>query len=223
MSTPTRGVVVLLSGGLDSSTLLAQLAHQYEHVAALSVHYGQRNVRELDSARRIAEHYHVPHDVVDLRSLAGIMQGSSQTDARVEVPRGEGAYTAQNVSATVIPNRNLMLLSAAAAAAISRGWDAIAYAPLAGDRAPDCQPAFVEAAQKTFQLIHEYPVHLLTPFLTLRKSSVLSLGLSFRVPYELTWTCYEGNPLSPCRECRACQERAKAFASVGVADPLLAH
>ncbi len=210
--------VLIYSGGLDSTTLLYDLRAQGHALYALGVDYGQRHARELESAERLAADVGVPYRTVDLRALTPFLAGSSQTDPAVAVPRGH--YADPTMRATVVPNRNLLMLSVAAAWAISLGADAVAYAAHAGDHPvyPDCRPAFVEAARAVLGLVHYTPVALLAPYLALTKADVVRRGTTLGVPYADTWSCYEGGAVH-CGACGTCVERREAFVLAGRSDP----
>ena len=137
--------VLIYSGGLDSTVLLYELLAQGDDVAALSVDYGQRHRREIDAAQSIAASLGVEHRVADLSGIRGLLAGSSQTSDDVDVP--EGHYAEESMKATVVPNRNMIMLSLAVGWAISRKADRVAYAAHGGDHAiyPDCRAEFVDA------------------------------------------------------------------------------
>ncbi len=147
MNRPDRPayVVVLASGGLDSTTLAYLLRDMGAKARLLSFDYGQRHARELECARQVAGGLGVPHDVADLRSVGGLLRGSALTDPRVPVP--DGHYAAESMRATVVPNRNAVMLDIAVAVAIANGCDAVAFGAHGGDHAiyPDCRPGFVTA------------------------------------------------------------------------------
>jgi 7-cyano-7-deazaguanine synthase len=211
-------VVLILSGGLDSSVLLARLLADRHEVHALSVDYGQRHRRELDAAREIAAHYGVEHRVADLSGLRPLLAGSSQTDASVPVPHGH--YAEESMKATVVPNRNMLLLGAAGAWAISLKADAVAYGAHAGDHAiyPDCRPAFVNALESALLLADWHQVRILRPFIGLTKADIARLGKDLGVPIAKTWSCYEGGDIH-CGACGTCWERRESFLLAGVDDP----
>lgn len=214
-----QGVVVLLSGGMDSSTLLYYVKELAASVQAISFDYGQRHLRELRSAASIAEAADVPLKVVDLRSLQSVMRGSSQTDATVPVPHGH--YADESMRATVVPNRNMVMLSVAAAQAISTGASSVAYAAHEGDHAvyPDCRPEFIQAMWKALTLCHyDGGINLFTPFKGKSKQEIAIEGHRLGVPFALTYSCYEGNELH-CGQCGTCVERKEAFALAIIDDP----
>lgn len=224
-------MVVVLSGGMDSAVLLYDCLKAGHEVAALSVHYGQRHSTELISAQwlvnAVARHPRyakqlLAYHVVDLHGLRSVMKGSSQTDAGVAVPHGR--YDDDVMKKTVVPNRNMLLLSVAGALAVSVGAEAIAYGAHAGDHAiyPDCRPAFVAAMDTALGLCDYVPLRMHVPFLDMSKGDIAKLGLALGVPFELTWTCYEGDrEHGPCGKCGACVERAEAFSFADATDPLV--
>jgi 7-cyano-7-deazaguanine synthase len=211
-------IVTLLSGGLDSSTLLYELRAEGHQVQALAIHYGQRHAREVSSAYDIAHRACIPFEVIDLHTLGDLLQGSSLTDHAVPVP--EGHYEDESMKQTVVPNRNMLLLAAAGAVAIARQADAVAYAAHAGDHAiyPDCRPAFVDAMATAFALADWRPLQLLRPFIGITKAAIVARGAELGVPFDATWSCYKGGRLH-CGRCGTCVERREAFALAGVADP----
>lgn len=210
--------VVLFSGGLDSTALLAILKDQRRDLVALSFDYGQRHRRELDAARAVAERLSVTHRILDLRNLASLLQGSALTSESVPVPHGH--YEEQSMQATVVPNRNMIFLSLAFAESIQVGAERVAYGAHAGDHAiyPDCRAEFVRAMQEAARLCHYRPIELETPFIEIRKEEIVSLGDEVGAPFELTWSCYEGGERH-CGKCGTCVERREAFALAGVSDP----
>jgi 7-cyano-7-deazaguanine synthase len=210
--------VVILSGGVDSTTLLYQSIKSFEKVYALTVDYGQRHSREVTYAGLTTKSLGVEHTILELPELKAIMQGSSLT-SDIDVP--EGHYASETMKSTVVPNRNMLLISLATSYAISKGANTVLYGAHQGDHAiyPDCKPIFVQAMGHALQLCHFTPIYLSTPFLHLDKGAVVALGISLGVNYALTWTCYKGNAKA-CGKCGACIERLEAFAKVGIKDPI---
>lgn len=211
-------VVAIVSGGMDSVAMLYGLAKSDEVAEVLTFHYGQRHSREIEFARAAAMRLNLPHRIVPLRVLGEMATGSSLTDATIEVP--EGHYADESMKATVVPNRNMVMLSIAAARAISLKADAVAYAAHAGDHTiyPDCRPEFVEAMRQAFQLMDWHPVRLFAPFIGSTKADIVRLGARRGVPFELTWSCYKGGRLH-CGKCGTCVERREAFEVAGYPDP----
>ncbi len=212
--------VVLLSGGMDSATLLWRERSKRRSTLALGVHYGQRHATELEAAAVLAREAGVEFSLVDLSSIRPLLAGSSQTDSNVDVP--DGHYTDDIMKKTIVPNRNMILLSIAVAAAAGLGARRVLYAAHAGDHAiyPDCRPEFVEAMAVTVQratLWH--PVQLETPFVYLTKAQICAEGNRLGVPFELTYSCYKGDSGAHCGKCGTCVERREAFELAGVRDP----
>ena len=221
-------MVILCSGGLDSTVLMA-LALSYDkalgvekNVNALGILYGQRHAKELIAAASICKALGVPYEQVDLSDLRRLWTGSSQTDDAVPVPHGH--YKADTMKATVVPNRNLTMLSVAAGYALSLDSEAgmvdIGYAAHSGDHAiyADCRPEFIVNARRTLLRVDERPAHLWTPFMRQSKTEIVKLGDQLGAPLHLTWSCYEGGELH-CGLCGTCVERKEAFQEAGVPDP----
>lgn len=218
--------VILLSGGLDSSTLLHYVIKRLgaEEVYALSFIYGQKHQRELTAAAWQAEKAGVKaHDIVDMGFFATLTPGgSSLTDDRIPVPRLADLMASELTQPpTYVPNRNMMLLSVAAAYAEARGVSSLFYGAQTQDSYGywDCTPEFLERMNAVLSLNRRTPVKVLAPFVSMRKSDEIKLGLELGVDYAHTWTCYRGGATS-CGECPSCVERTAAFDELGVADPL---
>ncbi len=220
------GTVLILSGGLDSSVLLYHLRADGRTVVALSFDYGQRHARELESAKRICELAgRTAHRIVNLRSLAPLFGNAALVDRSVPVPLGE--YDEVNMLGTTVPNRNMIMLSIATAFALAQKASAVAFAAHSGQRDPegsrttypDCRPVFVEALSLAVHLADwNSDVDLVAPFVRWTKADIVRRGVELAVPFEQTWSCYEGGELH-CGECGTCRERRAAFAEAGVTDP----
>ncbi len=210
--------VLIHSGGIDSTVLLAHLLHQGREVHALSVDYGQRHRREIDAAREICIHYKVPHRVADLRALAPLFGSNALTDDKIAVP--EGHYEELSMKATVVPNRNMLLIAVAAAWAMSLKAKSVAYGAHGGDHAiyPDCRPAFADALDQAIRLADWHEVSLERPFVGMDKTAIVKRGAELGVPFALTWSCYVGGA-KHCGRCGTCVERKEAFLRSGVVDP----
>lgn len=212
-----RRDLILLSGGMDSTTALAE-SYDAGHAAyTLSVDYGQRHRKELDAAAKVAEYYSVPHRVLDLTGWGALLPGSSLTDSTVDVPHGH--YAAPTMSITVVPNRNATLLMAAAGIALSHGCTHVVTGVHAGDHDiyPDCRPDFVDSARKTIELGTEGKVTLDAPFVHTTKTDIADRAEALSAPLELTWSCYEGGD-QHCGRCGTCTERREAFMQAGIPD-----
>lgn len=211
------GTVLIYSGGLDSTVLLYQLLRQGQVVRALSVDYGQKHAREIQAAKEITKEVGVEHRVADLRSITGLLQ-SSLTSAQLDIPQGH--YAEENMKATVVPNRNMILLALAAGWAISLKAQSIAYAAHGGDHAvyPDCRDEFADAMAAAIRLADWHSVELVRPFINLKKPDIVRLGHELQVPFAKTWSCYRGEELH-CGACGTCIERREAFYKQGIDDP----
>ena len=211
-------VVAIYSGGMDSTVLLYHLQSQGYDVRALSVDYAQRHRKELEHARSISRTIGIPHEVADLRGITHLLKGSSLTDTGIDVP--EGHYAEESMRATVVPNRNMIMLSVALGYAISLEAQFVAYGAHAGDHTiyPDCRPEFAAAINTAALLADWHQVELLRPFIKMTKAEIAKRGAELNVPFELTWSCYKGGERH-CGSCGTCVERAEAFNLAGLQDP----
>lgn len=214
-----RASVVIYSGGMDSFTVLHRALREGLEVHALSFDYGQRHSRELEVAARVCRELGVPHQVVDIRAIHGLIDNSALTDADREMP--EGDYGEENLTATVVPNRNMILLSLAIAKAVNIGAGRVDYGAHGGDHVlyPDCRPEFVERMNAVAGIANFAPVEIHAPYLRAGKAEILADGLAMGLDYADTWTCYRGEALA-CGRCGSCRERLAAFAVNGAVDPL---
>jgi 7-cyano-7-deazaguanine synthase len=213
-----KRTVLIHSGGMDSTVLLAHLVAEGREVHALSVDYGQRHRRELAAAAERCAYYQVPHRVADLRGVTSLFGANALTDAQVAVP--EGHYEEASMKATVVPNRNMLLIATAAAWAMSLKASAVAYGAHGGDHAiyPDCRPAFADALDQAIRLADWHEVSLERPFVAMDKTAIVRRGAELGVPFALTWSCYVGGDRH-CGKCGTCVERKEAFVRAGVPDP----
>ncbi len=212
--------VVIVSGGMDSSTLLYYVVKVLKRkvVATLSFYYGQTHAKELDSAMMIANSISVPNIKVDLSPI--MRDFTSALTGKADIP--EGHYAQDNMKQTVVPNRNSIMLSIAVGYAISKDAGEVYFGPHAGDHAiyPDCRKEFVDAFKAAELIGNEWtPVIVRAPFLDMTKGDIVKMGLKLRVPYVKTWTCYKGGDIA-CGKCGTCVERLEAFAKAGRTDPI---
>ena len=224
--------VCLLSGGLDSTTCLAIAKAQGFALHALSFHYGQRHVVELEFARQIAAQFGATHHVVDIDMRQ--IGGSALTDD-IAVPKDRAVDDmAHGIPVTYVPARNTIFLSYALAFAevlkshdIFIGVNALDYSGY-----PDCRPEFISAFETMANLATREGVErgvdssqrlkIHTPLIAMSKAEIIQTGLALKVDFSHTSSCYDPSPNgAPCGRCDSCQLRAKGFAEVGVADPLL--
>lgn len=218
--------VVIVSGGMDSATLLYDVVHSHvvmgeeAQVYALTFNYNQRHKKEIIKAKKLCRNLKVPHKVIDISQIGKeLLQGSSQTSDKVEVPHGH--YESENMKLTVVPNRNMIMLSMAAGYAFSIGAERIYYGAHGGDHAiyPDCRHQFVSALNRTLLEADWKKALVVAPYLSMDKAMIAKRGLELGVPFKDTWTCYEGKDLA-CGKCGSCQERLEAFKKNGVIDPI---
>lgn len=221
----SKKAVVLLSGGLDSTTTAAIARRDGFHVHALSLDYGQRHVAELDAARRVAADLAIAQHVVvrvDLRAIGG-----SALTADIAVPRNEDP-TADRIPVTYVPARNTLLLS------LALGWAEVigAFDIFIGVNAldysgyPDCRPEFIRAFEKLANVATKagttggsFTIH--APLIDMSKAEIIRLGTDLGVNYADTASCYDPNPAGrACGECDACQLRLRGFAEAGLTDPI---
>ena len=228
METPSKPAVVLFSGGLDSTTILAIARSEGYEVHALSFAYGQRHSWELEAAKRIVRAVRVKqHRIVsiDLRAFGG----SALTD-EIDVPKGRPMERmSQDIPITYVPARNTIFLSFALAWAevlscsdIYIGVNALDYSGY-----PDCRPEFIEAFERMANLATKAGVEgrqrlkIHTPLINLTKAEIIKKGLGLGVDYSLTSSCYDPSPAgAPCGLCDSCVLRRKGFKENGIRDPL---
>ncbi|WP_447556213.1 7-cyano-7-deazaguanine synthase QueC [Vreelandella sp. EE22] len=217
--THSPATVVIYSGGMDSFTVMHRALQEGLTVHALSFDYGQRHRRELDIARTVCEKLGIPHQVVDIRAIHGLIDNSALTDQTALMPDAD--YAEENLQATVVPNRNMILLSLAIAKAVNIGASCVDYGAHGGDHVlyPDCRPEFVEAMRHAAAIANFDPIEVRAPYLKATKADILREGLVMGLDYRDTWTCYEGRELA-CGKCGSCRERLAAFAANNVVDPL---
>lgn len=192
-------LVILFSGGLDSTTLLALALEQGRSPLALSFMYGARHqTREMSAARELAAFYKVPREVMDLR------------DSFYEI--GRASNLTSGAGSVVVPNRNAILLSLTVGLADARGIGEVWFGANASDHAgfPDCRPEFIDAFAEVARLGTRRSVQVRAPFCALAKREVAQLAQRLNVPIARTYSCYEGTR-EPCGGCDACRTRAEAL------------
>lgn len=210
--------VVIYSGGMDSFTVLHQTLRVGKEVFPLTFNYGQRHIREIDVARQVCAELGLPHKIIDIHAINTLLAGSALTDD-IDVP--EGHYEDLNMKQTVVPNRNMILLSLAIGYAVSIGAAEVYYGAHGGDHAiyPDCRPEFVKRMNDVAAIANYEQVTVVTPYLHKNKTTILSDGLAMGLDYGKTWTCYKGGAKA-CGKCGSCVERLEAFALNHTKDPL---
>ena len=216
--------VVLLSGGIDSSTTLYEARSRGYRCHCLIVDYGQRHRKEVHAAQRIARAAGCPAHLLSLRLPWG---GSALTDRQIRVPKNRSlAAIGRGIPSTYVPARNTIFLGLAASLAETLGASAIFIGANAIDYSgyPDCRPAYYERFDQVIRRgtragAEGRPFRIVTPLIRKTKAQILRLGKRLQVPYHLTWSCYLGKA-RPCGRCDSCLLRAKGFREAGASDPV---
>jgi len=221
-----RKAVALLSGGLDSAVAAAIAASEGYQIYALTVDYGQRHLRELESAKKIAEalgakEHRILH--VDLTGFGG----SALTDSRIDVPEiRPGKEIGADIPATYVPARNTVFLGLGLAWAEALNADAVFIGAHSVDYSgyPDCRPEFLDAFRRVSALgtkrgVEGKPINIEAPLIRMGKREIIERGSSLKVPFGLTWSCYLGREKA-CGRCDSCMIRRNAFAEAGMEDPI---
>ncbi len=222
--------LVLFSGGIDSTTCLAMAVKEYgnDNVIALSITYGQKHNKEIEAAKKIVDYYKVKHKTLDLALIFADSDCSLLAGSDKEIPKESYKEQLEKTDgkpvSTYVPFRNGLFLASAASIAISNDCSVIMYGAhsddAAGNAYPDCSTEFNDAMNKAIYTGSGESVRIEAPFVNLTKADVVKKGLELNVPYELTWSCYEGKD-KPCMVCGTCRDRMAAFKANGVTDPLL--
>jgi 7-cyano-7-deazaguanine synthase len=212
-------IVLILSGGMDSFTLLHQALNQNYEVDCLTFDYGQRHIKEIECARLVCHENNLSNLQIKIANVESIFAASALTSDSIEMPHG--SYQAESMQSTIVPNRNMLFISHAIAYAISKNINQVWYGAHAGDHFiyPDCRPEFLSAMNAVAQICHTFPISVEAPFLNYSKAEIVKIGLGLGIDYSKTWTCYEGQDLA-CGKCGSCNERLEAFALNNTVDPL---
>lgn len=224
--------VVLSSGGLDSTTCLALAVKKLgaANVSALSIFYGQRHERELESARAVAKFYNVNYYELDAAEIfkhsnSALLNTSTESLEKSSYAAQKEKNQSQRI-ATYVPFRNGLMISMAASFADGLYNDSVELYigvhsdDAAGEAYADCSAQFIASMSAAIRIGTYEKIHLVAPFLCQKKADVVKVGLELKAPYHLTWSCYERGE-KPCGQCATCIDRAKAFELNGVADPAL--
>ena len=221
--------LVLFSGGLDSSTCLALAVKKYgaENVVALSIYYGQKHNKEIQAAEKLVKYYGVTWKTLDLAPIFADSDCSLLTQSDKKIPKETYAEQLEETDgkpvSTYVPFRNGLFLASAASIALSNDCGVIYYGAhsddAAGNAYPDCSIDFNDAISKAIYKGSGDRIIVKAPFINKSKSDIVKTGTELSVPYELTWSCYEGGDV-PCGKCGTCIDRQKAFEANGLIDPL---
>lgn len=222
--------LVLFSGGVDSTTCLGLAVKKYgkENVIALSISYGQKHSREIEAAKAVSEYYGIEKIDLDLSLIFQFSDCSLLKNSHEEIPHESYSEQLKKTDgspvSTYVPFRNGLFLSSAASIALSKDCGVIYYGAhsddAAGNAYPDCSAVFNDAMNTAIYEGSGRQIKIEAPFVGMTKAEVVKTGLELGVPYELTWSCYEGGD-KPCGVCGTCIDRAKAFELNGVKDPAM--
>ncbi len=223
--------LVLSSGGIDSTTALGLAVKKYgkENVIALSISYGQKHDKEIQSSIAVADYYGVEHLFLDLAKIFQYSNCSLLQQSTEEIPEESYAEQIKKTGgetpvSTYVPFRNGLFLSSAASLALSKDCEVIYYGAHADDAAgfayPDCSEVFNNAMNEAIWEGSGHQLKIEAPFVRMTKAEVIKMGLELGVPYELTWSCYEGGE-KPCGKCATCIDRKAAFEANGITDPAI--
>lgn len=215
-----KKAVVLLSGGLDSTTCMAVAHNEGYLLYPISFDYGQRHNRELECARKVVEYYNVDYHKIFRINYVG---GNALVDRKVDVPDYKGG---EDVPVTYVPARNILFLSYAAGYAESIDADAVFIGVSAVDYSgyPDCRPEFIEAFENVLEMgtkrgVEGNPIRIKTPLIHLSKAQTIKLAAELGAPLHLTTSCYKGGKKA-CGVCDSCTLRLKGFREAGLEDPI---
>ena len=219
--------LVLFSGGVDSTTCLAIAVEKYgkNNVIALSISYGQKHTKEIQAAEKIAEYYGVELKKLD---LARIFEGSDcslLSSSGEDIPKESYAEQLEKTDgkpvSTYVPFRNGLFLSCAASVALSNDCTEIYYGihtdDAAGNAYPDCSEEFNNAINSAIYIGSGNALKVTAPFVNMKKADIVAEGLKLKVPYKMTWSCYEGGE-KPCGVCGTCRDRIAAFRANGITE-----
>lgn len=227
-----KKILVLLSGGIDSTICLALAIKKYgkDNVSTISIYYGQKNDKELKAARNIANYYKVKYEEIDISNLYKNCTSSMIKTSNIKIPQISYDEQVKKISnnenvSTNVPFRNGLFLSICASYAINNDIKEIYYGihreeGIARSLYPDCDEDFDMAMNLAIYLGSGKKVKINSPICTLLKKDIIKKGIELNVPFELTWTCYN-DAEKPCGKCTACIDRIKGFKNNNMIDPLM--
>ena len=208
--------ILIYSSGLDSTVLLHYLLNLRHDLKCISFNYGQKHVKEIESASYFCNKFNLEHQIIDLSCIKNLINNSCLT-SDLSVP--DGHYAEETMKSTVVPNRNMIMLSIAVGWAINEKFDSVAYAAHNGDHTiyPDCREEFVNHLSSAAELADWHPVKIIRPFVNISKTDVARLAKELSVEVEKTWSCYKGGKIH-CGKCGTCTERVEALNLAGFYD-----
>lgn len=216
-----KKAVILLSGGLDSTTILYAAKRKKFHPCCLIFDYGQRHKKEIRQAKKVAEFARADYKIVNFQLP---WKGSSLLDKSLKLPARKKINT-KEIPSTYVPGRNIIFLSFAVSFAEAIGAKAVFIGANAIDFSgyPDCRREFFNAYQKMMAKglktgVQGKNIKIYVPLINKTKEQIIKMGMKLKVPYDLTWSCYAGNQ-RPCGKCDSCSLRAKGFVEAGFIDP----
>ena len=205
---------------MDSFTVLNKAVKDGYSVLALSFDYGQKHSKELVCAKEVCRELNIPHKILDISSISSLFTSSSLVATDIDVP--DGHYEEENMKSTIVPNRNMILISLAIGYAVDIQAKSVWYGAHSGDHTiyPDCRPEFVQVMDKASRVANFEPVTVHAPYLGVDKIGILEAGLNMGLDYSKTWTCYKGQEKA-CGKCGSCIERLEAFEKNATLDPIV--
>lgn len=213
--------VLILSGGIDSTTLCYKYVAEGWSLYPLIFNYGQKHSKEIEFAKRTCSVLGLEHKSIDLSAINELLSGSALTDQGVDIPEvNEDTERFDTLETTIVPNRNSIFLSIAIGYAVSMSIDNVFFGAHHSDRGvyPDCRTEFVDSFQESERLATgNENLRVIAPFVNLTKAQIVKTGSELNVPFENTWSCYAGSEVH-CGRCSSCVERKKAFREAGIED-----
>jgi 7-cyano-7-deazaguanine synthase len=208
--------ILIYSGGLDSTVMLYNYVRNIE-LAVTFIYGAKHNSREIETAIYNCQFLKIPHRIIDIREVGKNLK-SNLIDRDKDIPSGR--YDSSNMSKTIVPFRNGIMISITAGIANSEGLDTVMIANHAGDHYiyPDCRPKFIDRMNQAIMLGTDKKVELLAPFTNIDKTQIVKIGYDIGIDFKHTWTCYNGREIH-CGVCGSCNERKEAFQLAKIDDP----
>ncbi len=219
-----KRAVIILSGGIDSTTLCYKCLNEGYLVYPIIFDYGQRHLKEICYAKKTCDTLGLEYKLTDISNINELLAGSALTDPKIDVPIiDQETQRYETLQATIVPNRNSIFLAIAIGYAVSRKINNVFFGAHHSDRGvyPDCRKEFVEVFEKSQRLANDNEkLNVVAPFVESTKAQIVKLGSKLGVPFKNTWSCYRGEEIH-CGSCSSCIERKKAFEEASVTDPTI--